>query len=888
MCQNLDSARGGKSALSRALAMLAKKGLRATLLATPVIAALSMPVPAQGGARKEDARTEQLPEQIMDGVRAREKIGQRWSEEAMESIMRTWLTWTADYDEGVSDLYLEERVVIPIRQEETSVKTETDYVYTEITKPLLDQLRMEGVGDADYIVAQELAHLERHKNALEKQKAEFIRDLWNEKARLEEVYAICLRVFDREEERLLSVQTGENAIIEINRGRDVLRGGFSQETLRAQDSAEKAQRMREEILAMVADLKKGKSVDGYIFTKDDGFDAGFIRAFNRAPVALEMIAALSEYIELLENGDSERAKETFSATFTNRPYVDWEPLAQDSAQKTPIAIDRLGRLAIMMEELQTEEVAAKTPEEHIRNQITQWSKKKTSPEEQMRLIRQEKAILIEAKTKEGITSGELDRIEAALALLDRAMDEIVVAKIRTMNKARIPFSKQLKLLEEESRALNSRLTSLDALLTRELGVYESRLKSLEQRSYQEGVTQEEATEIEKERQQIGITIVAIQKLFSTMDAPEDAYLGEDASCQGLLPEKIAEIQEERHQLQVAITSVEKYCSDINQIIPTGLEVVMADESRSSEEDDTEDVRTGPSMIIVGEKREDRFGIGMNETGNPFARDLESKMVASMMRNLGLRAVAMRVSSGVLDWTVQYGGKKHAHPMDPQGMFEEGLRLANAAYGDGTPEMLIKGREEEETTILAESIRGAAVQRYREEGENLNVNPQGTVTAIAMQLISRTAVPLATDKDKGVICSDVPVSDESTARLIGSDDITNDVVAVTTQRICGDIGNAVLHLQERFETPSSLYEIVDDKRLDGVWGLPATLETVMDSKNFQGMTYGLAGQFVVENPMAAGHFDLGSAWLNPTDEARDKKAIREVERYVEDVPRETEE
>ncbi len=385
-----------------------------------------------------------------------------------------------------------------------------------------------------------------------------------------------------------------------------------------------------------------------------------------------------------------------------------------------------------------------------------------------------------------------------------------------MNKARIPFSKQMKLLEKELDAFNSYLVELEKKL------------------YQEP-TFEQATEIEKEKLQVGLAVV----------------------------------------------SIAAYHSKIAQWIPTEGAIVSADDTGNG----AEDARMGAASLIAGSEKEDRFGIkAKNGAINPFAGNLDNKPVAKSMRDEGLRIVAMRTSSGVLAWVTENGQKKHARPMNPQGILESGLESVSTAYGDGTPEMLIPAGGSE--TILVESVAGVTKKSYRDTGKKLANTPQTIIDGIALQLIGKTSVPLATDDDWGLACSEVPVNDELATPLIESDYITNDVVGSTAQRICADIEDAINVCSDgcnAMTAPLRLYEIVDDNNLprDNYWGSPAFTQTFMDPKAFPEIIYDLAGQQVVENPLTAGYADARGAWLNPTDKALQQQEVRRVEEELEE-------
>lgn len=796
-----------RSGISDALTRLAAKALRTGLLTASILAVLPAPL-AQGGTRREDRRTEALPQRTEDGIAAREKLGHKWSEQVMEGIARTWLQWNADFDSAIMEFYIRERTVIPAGGPD-------DPVYTEIENPLLGILRTEGVGDPNFIIDEEIRYLERHKDGLEEQQKGFIADLKTERARIKQIYEQCLERFQLEVERLITIQAGENATMAINTGNDVLQGGFSQETLHAESAARKAQNMRKRVEAMVADLQAGKLVDKYDFSEEEGFEKAFVAAFYRAPQALNMIAAIDAYLVLVEAGDPQKVANAWQTTFAQRVSIQWERLAVDAGAKIPVTMTRLAQIDADIEGLKTPEITPTTPEEQVRAKILEWSKSDMKPEALMKLIREEEARLLKMQATEGLTDSEKVNIEGGLVFLGKAMDEIVVAKAQSLNRAHIPYGKQMEVMEEYLESLKERMTEIDHEL------------------YQSGLTSAEVTALD----------------------------------------------EEANQIKLAMASILEYEGKIAPRIPAGTSGRQT--VASADKDITNTIRFA-GKAVSGSAKTDRFGIGAYGEIDPFALDLRKYPVANLMRDLGLRAIAMRSSSGVLEWTIANRNRRRVRHMEPSRMLEDGLAIVDQAYGTSdTRTMLMEGRSKA-AIILIGNLGGAAANLYRQQAANgytLFDDGEIVVREIATELASSTMVPLATDDDDYIACSEVPSGEGSTVPLIDSDLVTNDTVKETAWKMCGDIERAISLREEGTSAELRLY--IPNDRLHGNWAMPALGSTAMDHVTFSDVIYDLAGQQVVEYPATAGHPDLlGDKWLNPSGEDLHKRAVLEATREIE--------
>ena len=161
-------------------------------IAIPILLSMlggSLPAMA-GRERREDRRTQEIPQEVEKSFIPRAELAARMSEDLVESEVHTFLNWDASFHNGVIDLYVKNRIPLPVKQAKGNGidPNEVDNVYTLVTSPLLDYTRAAGAGYPEYIIGQDIAHMERNGAGLDIQYGMFMGELKAEEARLNGMY----------------------------------------------------------------------------------------------------------------------------------------------------------------------------------------------------------------------------------------------------------------------------------------------------------------------------------------------------------------------------------------------------------------------------------------------------------------------------------------------------------------------------------------------------------------------------------------------------------------------------------------------------------------------------------------------------------------------------
>ena len=235
-----------------------------TALAGAALLAIALPDSADASSkRKEDQRTQALPEQL---ERFTTERAERTSEEAYsaaERMLRTFGSGHLAIQADVLALYGDN--VIPVEQREgddcgsvpvdpcaRSVDQEADYLYHISLEPILRNLETIFAGEPAIerlVVNLEKGHLDTNKLVLEEQLGRFVAMLAEAQTRLAAISAENHAIFDREDKNLEYRQHEGNTTMASRIGLDGYGGQPSPEFIAAKAKAEKEAAAKAEIEA---------------------------------------------------------------------------------------------------------------------------------------------------------------------------------------------------------------------------------------------------------------------------------------------------------------------------------------------------------------------------------------------------------------------------------------------------------------------------------------------------------------------------------------------------------------------------------------------------------------------------------------------------------------
>ncbi len=349
-----------------------------TALAGAALLAIALPDSADASSkRKEDQRTQALPEQL---ERFTTERAERTSEEAYsaaERMLRTFGSGHLAIQADVLALYGDN--VIPVEQREgddcgsvpvdpcaRSVDQEADYLYHISLEPILRNLETIFAGEPAIerlVVNLEKGHLDTNKLVLEEQLGRFVAMLAEAQTRLAAISAENHAIFDREDKNLEYRQHEGNTTMASRIGLDGYGGQPSPEFIAAKAKAEKAKAMQLQIQQLRDALSKGDidavedSLDS--FTIGNGWSAEFIAAVNLEPTIITMQSDLALVQTAIAQGDTSFVA-GLDATFR---MPQWEELirqdkelsTKEYARRAAVALDRLVKVAEMRAELGPDE-----------------------------------------------------------------------------------------------------------------------------------------------------------------------------------------------------------------------------------------------------------------------------------------------------------------------------------------------------------------------------------------------------------------------------------------------------------------------------------------------------------------------------------------------------
>ena len=851
----------------------------------------SSPAIAGGAQRKEahtDRRVDEIPVAIQDGWQERSEQSFEMKGRLMETIVTTWIDWTKKFHGAMIAKDIEQRNVLPVKAE-GDPNTEVDQVFVQITDPLLDILRQNGLeGGAEIILGSLRAHHERNLEGLNAEYDMFMKDLTDEEVRLGQMYAECIEIFKKELDAKLQDQIVQKTKMESLSGTAMMVGRtdeYPAAFLEAQAKARKDEEQMDSIRSMMAALEAGDPIT-QTFTAPD-YSAEMVAAAPKAPVLAEMRRSLGEYITLIEGGDTQGAKAQIEAIFADNRVIAWSGSTIDAAGKLPQVIERQAEVRTMITQIEPRD-EQEAAEKGTRAKL----------EEQKRVLIEESTALAAEALTAGLEAGRRSQIEARQGEITELLKQIdyklkflneheekIIDWIVTQNKAEVEFGRQLILLARMDTGIIGEIKELVVKLEEQKRTLVEENTALGKEALTAGLEAGRRSQIEARQGEITELLERIDDEVkflnrNSQQAEEGAVVtaedieeeSEDTTIANPSPEEI-----EGNNLVAARQRISDYVSIARTLQSQSVAQQEGENGAATGNGSSQKGEMEMGAITVvgsggGTRGGDIYGLRFRAHKNPLIVEVTSPVVQRMM-DLALRQVAMDMSSWTLDWALEEGKHKDVErftelklrPLGAAQRFDKSLSRVEQAFDGDAPVMFVPAGSSG-NYIASTDFTGVMDAFYARESRrtSLTANRAGLTMSLGLQLTGSIASSLVATGDGGRTCDEVPVSTTMSAPVLEADGvIKNSTVHEIATGICRDIGRAVTlpgaaSAKKILYTPVSRAQVTDIP--DGeTWAIPSFSAT-MDLVRMDDVITDWAGVAVGEDYKLLWDNERPSLWI----------------------------